>query len=103
LNSYLFFRDQIIQKLEIKDLELFFEQIGLASNLIETIRLSIPKPKVKAECSENVELSASDRLRLLMKGGDSEKKEGSKLLKGSLDKIFDELERVMKENGITFE
>jgi hypothetical protein len=38
-----------------------------------------------------------------MKGGDSKKKEDSNILEGGSDKVLDELERILKENGVIFE
>lgn len=38
-----------------------------------------------------------------MKGGDSKKKEDSKLLEGNSDNILEEFERILQENGIIFE
>ena len=73
------------------------------ANSTEIVSLSPPKPKAKARGSEEVKLSATDRLKMLMKGGDSKKKEDSKVLEGSSDRVLDELERILRENGIIFE
>lgn len=64
---------------------------------------SPPRPKLRSRSPEEGKLSASDRLRLLMKGGDSKKKEDSKLLEGNSDNILEEFERILQENGIIFE
>jgi hypothetical protein len=93
----------VIERLSVEDLGLPKEVIDPASRWIERVSLSLPKPKTKPRSVEEGKLSASDRLRLLMKGGDSKKKEDSNILEGTSDKILDELERILKENGIIFE
>ena len=45
-------------------------------------------------------LSAFDRLRLVMGGGDTETKGESTLVEGSTDKALSEIERVFRESGI---
>jgi electron transfer flavoprotein alpha/beta subunit len=81
------------------------EDLGLSSapGRTELVGFSPPKPKARTRSAEEGKLSASDRLRLLMKGGDSKKKEDSNILEGGSDKVLDELERILKENGIIFE
>lgn len=92
-----------IEKVRTKDLGLPGEVFEPTFRLTEVVSLSTPKPKAKAKSPEDVKISASDRLRLIMKGGDSKKKEDSKVLEGSSDRILNEFERVLKENGIVFE
>jgi electron transfer flavoprotein beta subunit len=94
---------QMIEKLEIEHFGLSMDQIGSASNLTETIRLSSPKPKSKAPSSEDRKPSAADRLSLLTKSADPKKKRSSKLLEGISENILDELERLFKEHGIISE
>ena len=96
-------QSQVIERLRMEDLGLPKGVLDRTSHRTEMVSLSLPKPKTKAKGVEEGKLSASDRLRLLMKGGDSRKKEDSNILEGSSDKVLDELERILKENGIIFE
>jgi len=94
---------QRIERFDPKDLGLSIDPFDSGSYLTETIRLSPPKPKKRAGAAVDAKLSATDRLKSLMKGGDSKKKEDTKIFEGSSDKVLNEFERVLKENGITFE
>lgn len=94
---------QVIEKLELENLKLPMDPFDSALHLLETISLSPPKPMRRAKSSEDSKLSASDRLKSLMKGGDSTKKEDSKVLEGGSGGVLEEFERVLKENGIAFE
>jgi hypothetical protein len=91
---------QQIETLDVKQLELSMDPFDPASSLTATVSLSPPKPRRKAKSSEEVKLSASDRLKRLVKRSDPKEKEDSKVLEGSSDKVFSEFERVMEENGI---
>ena len=93
---------QRIEKLEVNRLVLPIDPYNPASNLTELIRLSNPKPKRKGKSSEDARLSASDRLKRIVKRADPKEKEDSKVLEGSSDKVLHEFERVMVENGIVF-
>ena len=93
---------QMIEKLEVNHLVLPIDPYDPASNLTELISLSNPKPKRKAKSSEDARLSASDRLKRIVKRADSKEKEDSKVLEGCSDKVLHEFERVMVENGIVF-
>jgi electron transfer flavoprotein alpha/beta subunit len=91
---------QQIETLDVKRLELPVDPLDRTSNLTEWVSLSPPKPRRKTKTSEEVKLSASDRLKRLVKRSDPKEKEDSKVLEGSSDKVFSEFERVMEENGI---
>ena len=65
--------------------------------------IKIPQsPGNKAKGSEDARLSASDRLKRIVKRADSKEKEDSKVLEGGSDKVLHEFERVIVENGIKF-
>jgi electron transfer flavoprotein beta subunit len=91
---------QVIQRVEIRDLELPLKSFGPALNLTETISLSNPKPKKRSGGLADATLSASDRLRLVMGGGDTETKGESTLVEGGTDEALSEIERVLRESGI---
>ena len=93
---------QQIETLEVKHLELPMDPFDPTSNLTKLVSLSTPKPRRKARSSEDARLSASDRLKRIVKRGDSKEKEDSKVFEGSSDKVLHEFERVMAENGIVF-
>jgi electron transfer flavoprotein beta subunit len=93
---------QRIETLDVKHLELPVDPFDPASSLTEWVSLSPPKPRRKRKSSEEVKLSASDRLKRIVKRSDPKEKEDSKVLEGSSDKVFSEFERVMEENGIVF-
>jgi len=94
---------QAMERLEIKDIELPLKPFGPALNLTETISLSNPKPKRRMGGLPDGKLSASDRLKFVMGGGDTETKGDSMLVEGSTDKALSEIERVLRENGILSE
>ena len=91
---------QAIQRVEIKDLKLPLKSFGPVHNLTETISLSNPKPKKRSGGLADATLSASDRLRLMMGGGDTETKGESTLVEGGTDEALSEIERVLRESGI---
>jgi electron transfer flavoprotein beta subunit len=93
---------QRIETLEVKQLDLRMDPFDPTFNLTELVSLSSPKPRRKARSSEDARLSASDRLKRIVKRGDSKEKEDSKVFEGSSDKVLHEFERVMAENGIVF-
>jgi electron transfer flavoprotein alpha/beta subunit len=93
---------QQIETLDVQQLELAVDPLDRTSNLTEWVSLSPPKPRRKTRSSEEVKLSAADRLKRLVKRSDSKEKEDSKVLEGTSDKVFSEFERVMGENGIVF-
>jgi electron transfer flavoprotein beta subunit len=93
---------QQIETLDVQQLGLAVDPFDPASRLTEWVSLSPPKPRKKTKSSEEVKLSAADRLKRLVKRSDSKEKEDSKVLEGSSDKVFSEFERVMEENGIVF-
>jgi electron transfer flavoprotein beta subunit len=92
-----------IERLDIEDLKLPLKPFTPGVNLTETIRFSNPKPKKRSGGLADAALSASDRLRLVMGGGDTETQGDSTLVEGSTDKALSEIERVLKENGILSE
>ncbi len=96
-------QNQPIERVEIEDLNLPLKPFGPALNLTETISLSNPKPKKRSRGLADAALSASDRLRLVMGGGDTETKGESTLVEGGTDEALSEIERVLKENGILSE
>ena len=91
---------QPIERLEIEDLKLPLKPFSPALNLTETISLSNPKPKKRSGGLADATLSASDRLRLVMGGGDTETKGESTLVEGGTDEALSEVERVLRESGI---
>jgi electron transfer flavoprotein beta subunit len=91
---------QAIQRVEIKDLKFPLKAFGPALNLTETISLSNPKPKKRSGGLADATLSASDRLRLMMGGGDTGTKGESTLVEGDTDEALSEIERVLRESGI---
>ena len=91
---------QAIQRVEIKDLKFPLKSFGPALNLTETISVSNPKPKKRSGGLADATLSASDRLRLMMGGGDTETKGESTLVEGGTDEALSEIERVLRESGI---
>ncbi len=96
-------QNQPIERLEIEDLKLPLKAFSPALNLTETIRLSNPKPKKRTGALADGKLSAFDRLRLVMGGGDTETKGESTLVEGNTDNVLSEIERVLRENGILSE
>jgi electron transfer flavoprotein beta subunit len=92
-----------IERLDIEDLKLPLKPFSPGVNLTETISFSNPKPKKRSGGLADAALSASDRLRLVMGGGDTETQGDSTLVEGSTDKALSEIERVLKENGILSE
>jgi electron transfer flavoprotein beta subunit len=92
--------NQPIERVEIEDLNLPLKPFGPARNLTETISLSNPKPKKRSGGLADAALSASDRLRLVMGGGDTETKGESTLVEGGTDEALSEIERVLRESGI---
>jgi electron transfer flavoprotein beta subunit len=94
---------QMIERLGIECLRLPKDLFGSDSNLTETIGFSTPKPKRKARNLENIKLSAADRLKLIMGGGDSKRKEDLTILEGDSYKSIDMFELLLKENGVVFE
>jgi electron transfer flavoprotein beta subunit len=93
---------QRIETLEVKHLELPMDPFDPTLKLTELVSLSTPKPRRKVRSSENVRLSASDRLKRIVKREDSREKEDSKVFEGSSEQVLLEFERVMGENGIVF-
>jgi len=96
-------QNQPVERVEIKDLGLPLKSFGPALNLTETISLSNPKPKKRSGGLADAGLSASDRLRLVMGGGDTETQGESTLAEGSTDEALSEIERVLKESAILSE
>jgi electron transfer flavoprotein beta subunit len=96
-------QNQPVERVEIKDLGLPLESFGPALNLTETISLSNPKPKKRSGGLADAALSASDRLRLVMGGGDTETQGESTLVEGTTDEALSEIERVLKESAILSE
>jgi len=92
-----------IERLGLEDIEATEGPFGPASNMIETRRLSRPKPKVRAQRQTDGRISAAERLKLMMKGGDSKEKEQSTVMEGISDNALQEIERLMKESGVDFE
>jgi electron transfer flavoprotein beta subunit len=93
-------QNQPIERLEIGDLKLPLKRFGPALNLTETISLSNPKPKKRSGGLADAKLSVSDRLRLVMGGGDTETKGESTLVEGGTDEALSGIERVLRESGI---
>jgi electron transfer flavoprotein beta subunit len=93
---------QRIETLDVKHLELPVDPFDPASSMTEWVSLSPPKPRRKTKSSEDARLSASDRLKRIVKRSDPKEKEDSKVLEGGSDKVLNEFERVMAENGIVF-
>ena len=91
---------QAIQRVEIKDLRLPLNSFGPAHNVTVTISLSNPKPRKRSGGLADATLAASDRLKLVMGGGDTQTKEESTLVEGGTDEALSEIERVLRENGI---
>ncbi len=96
-------QNQPIERLEIEDLKLPLKPFGPALNLTETISFLNPKPKKRSGGLADAALSASDRLRLVMGGGDRETQGESTLVEGGTDEALSEIERVLKENAILSE
>jgi electron transfer flavoprotein beta subunit len=92
--------DEEIQKLNMDDISLPVKPFGKANNLIEVVGLSNPKPKRETGRLVDPRISATDRLILLMKGGDSGPKKDSNLVEGGSEKAMSEFKRIMRENGI---
>lgn len=93
-------QNQPIERLEIENLKLPLKPFSPALNLTETISLSNPKPKKRSGGLADATLSASDRLRLVMGGGDTETKGESTLVEGGTSEALSEIERVLRESGI---
>lgn len=89
-----------IEKLEPQDLGLPVDSLSFSSNFTEIIAFSKPKPKPRARNDQN--LSAAERLKLMMKGGNSKKKEDVTIMEGISNSVFLEVERVLKESGFDF-
>lgn len=93
-------QNQRVEKLDMDDLRLFARSFGPALNLTRTINVSRPKPKKETGDVVDSTISAADRLKLLMMGGESQRKKEGNLLEGSSDEVVHEIERVLKESGI---
>jgi electron transfer flavoprotein beta subunit len=93
-------QDERIQNLNIEDIFLPVKPSGKSNNLTEVVGLSCPKPQRKTGGLVDVKISAADRLKLLMKGGDSQPKKDTNLVEGGSEKAIYEFKRIMKENGI---
>lgn len=91
---------QKIERLEFARMGLPTDPFDSNSMLTEMIGVSLPKPRKRSRGAEEAKLSASDRLKLMMKGGAAKKKEDTKIFEGGSDRGLDEVERVLKENGI---
>jgi electron transfer flavoprotein alpha/beta subunit len=93
-------QDEKIQTLNVEDIYLPVKRFGKANNLTEVVGLSNPKPKRETGGLVDVKISAADRLKLLMKGGDLGPKKDTNLVEGGSEKTICEFKRIMKENGI---
>jgi electron transfer flavoprotein beta subunit len=67
--------------------------------MTEIKKISNPKPRKREDISTSKTISAGARLQLLMKGGRQDDKKSSKLLDGTSDITFVEMERILRENG----
>jgi hypothetical protein len=92
-----------IERVKLNNLRLSIDPSSSdGTNLTEITYFSLPKPKKRERSVTDSKVSVADRLKSIMKGGDS-KKEDTKILEGSSDIVLNEFERVLIENGITFE
>lgn len=101
LQGILSAKKKMIETLEPEDLELPVEPFGPSLNITRTIKLSKPKPRGRKKI--DAKLSAAERLKLMMKGGDSKEKEDTTVMEGISEEVFEEMERVMKECGVDFQ
>lgn len=62
-------------------------------------KFSNPKPKKRADLSASATLSAGARLQFLMKSVRTDEKKSSKLIDGTSERAFVEMERILRENG----
>jgi electron transfer flavoprotein beta subunit len=92
-----------IERIDLQDLELQGGRFGPALNMTEIVRVSRPKPRIRDQKQTDGRISASERLKLMMKGGEAKEKTQSKLLEGSSDNVLDEIERLMRECGVELE
>jgi hypothetical protein len=72
---------------------------GPELRMTEIKKLSNPKPKKRTDLSTSATLSPGARLQFLMKGGRQDEKKSSKLIDGTSDRAFIEMERILRENG----
>lgn len=93
---------EAIEKLEPGDIETPTGLWGPSCNMIETVKVSRPKPKVRGQRQTDGTLSASERLKLMMKGSDSEEREQSPVIDGNSENALHEVERLMRESGVEF-
>jgi electron transfer flavoprotein beta subunit len=91
-----------VQRVELEDIGTTPDRFDPASNMTDTRRVSRPKPKVRAQKQTDGKLSASERLKLMMKGGDSKEKEQSAIMEGVSDDVLREVERLLRESGVEF-
>jgi electron transfer flavoprotein beta subunit len=91
---------QRVETLEVKQLGLPLDPFDPTFGLTEMVSLSTPKPRRKAKSAETAKLSASDRLKRIVKREDSKEKEDTKIFEGSSDQALLEIDRVMAENGV---
>ena len=96
-------QERTIEILEPKDLELPVESFGPSLNITQTIKLSRPKPRSRGRKQIDAKLSAAERLKLMMKGGDSKENENTTVMEGISDSVFEEMEHILKECGVDFQ
>lgn len=96
-------QERAIEILEPKDLELPVESFGPSLNITRTIKLSRPKPRPRGRKQIDAKLSATERLKLMMKGGDSKENENTTVMEGISDSVFEEMEHILKECGVDFQ
>ncbi|MBU1052757.1 MAG: electron transfer flavoprotein subunit beta/FixA family protein [Proteobacteria bacterium] len=73
--------------IEILDINSLGDSSDKAVGLTDILKFSQPRPKTRKTFSPDSNLSATDRLKLMMSGGGAKPKEDSNVLEGSADEL----------------
>lgn len=95
-------RNRTIETRTLDDLAQPGLPLGPAMNRTETIRLSRPKPRRSAAQQPDPQLSAAERVKLMMKGGGAKPAQASGLREGISEEVLAEMERLLRACGVTF-
>lgn len=71
-----------------------------SANLTEVVALSTPRPKKNREASERSQLSAAERIDLMVSRDATRGKEGGQVVDGGSPEMFARLDRILEDTGV---
>jgi electron transfer flavoprotein beta subunit len=91
---------QTIEKVPIEQLTSPDRPLSSELNLVLQESVSNPKPKRTTRAPVQQKMSATDRMRLLLKGGKKQHKDKSKLIDADSDEAISRIERVLRDHEL---